>query len=139
REYGIGVFAEPRRRLRRQAHLGREIERQPRYQIAPDPGLVDHREERVRLRAASVVAHQLHEILELAPQHAGAGKSLSYLVKAAARAPSREHSGDDVARLIAPGLGIEIDIQQGPDHRQPLAETGRLAYRAPLPTGQRDN
>jgi hypothetical protein len=56
-----------------------------------------------------------------------------------ARAPSREQGADHVARLVASRLGVEIDIQHRPDHREPVSETGRLADRAPLPAREGDD
>src|SRR6516164_2264679 len=41
RKHHIGVFAEQRRGLRRQAWRGREVERHSWHQIPPDAGLID--------------------------------------------------------------------------------------------------
>src|SRR5271167_1899782 len=104
------MFAETGRWARRYAWCSRKVERQARHQIRPDPGLLDLGKERVRRRAARVVLHQLKKVLELPPQNPGPGEGLPDLVEAMAGAPSAEQSGDHVARLVASGFGVEIDL-----------------------------
>ncbi len=123
------------RRARRQAWRSRKVERQARHQVMPDPGLLDLGKKWVRRRAARVVMHQLMKILELAPQHPGPGEGLPDLVEAMAGAPSAEQGGDHVARLVAPGLGVQIDLHHRTDHCQPLGQPGRLAQMHAIAAG----
>src|SRR5215471_7045466 len=75
----------------------------------------------------------------MTPQYTGSGEGLPDFAENAAGAPAAEQCADSITRLVAPGLGVEVDIHHGPDHREPLAKASRLADRAPLAAGQRDD
>ena len=61
-------------------------------------------------RAARVVAHQLDKILKRPPEDAAAVKGGADLGQGPPGAPARQQRRDRVARLVAAGLGVEIDL-----------------------------
>src|SRR5262249_32696358 len=100
RKHYIGVFAEHRRGLRREAWPGRKVERHSRHQIPPDSGLIDCCKKRVCLRTARVVTHQLRKLLKMTPQHTSSSEGLPDLVEAVACTPPGEQRANHIARLV---------------------------------------
>src|SRR3984893_18948356 len=95
------MLAKERRRARRLTRIGGKIQWQTRHEIAANAGLIDRGEQRVRRGAARVVAHQLAKILEVTPQHAGAGESFPDLVEGMAPAPNGARHPECTSRPAA--------------------------------------
>src|SRR5579863_6460903 len=90
-------------------------------------------------RTARILFHQLAEGLVGAPRNVGPGEGLADRREVTGGEPWAQQRGDEVARLEAPGLRVEVVAGRMLDARARVANPGCILQRGPLACRERDH